>query len=510
MWSWLKSDRAKLCLFWLVLAALCFVWALIQFDFDNYCFFDSDFSQYAHNMLARKNADKLLLVGPASSYFIPVVSPLYYWIIYPFYLLTGGAYFYIHLACFVYTWVIFLALAAVLYKRPAYRWSYLLMIALFCFMPVIMVSATKMWSPNFVWQAMVVTWYGLILAPKSKRRVVLSVVSGTACAAGVSLEPLIIPVAIGFLIIGAIRLRKNVWPYLISFGVLLLVFWVPTFITEFGQIIARLLAPRDYFFDPFVTRLHELLTLPFADFSSYNNYNLIIVYVLILVPIFWCFKKFWRKKLLQEAWFQMFLVVLFSSIVTLIPKINMTFWYTTGFATVLILLLITLPVRIKYLTGVVLVVAWMRLALVHASFVPRVTATEIEACVTQACQKMTSNDFHYAVYTDVIAKDAVLYLLFKEGCLPTTNWENITEDYLEMLTARRHYQLLVFHDLDTLQNENDRWPTEWTPPFYVELKPSLDALYTEPIASASCDGDWGWTLYEGKSEDEGEQDRELR
>ena len=493
----LKKINIKL-VFWVIFCLLFLAWAFTQFYRLSQTFYlYHDFAQYAFKMFDWRSSGEIPLLGPFVTYVNFYLPPTYYWIIYPFYLITNGSIFYNHLACFVYTWVIFLGLALALYKRPTYRWSFLFLIALFCLNPLIIVNRThQVWNPSYIWQPVVVAWYCLALSTQSKRRLLLCVIGGAACAVVIGMELLIIPVVIGLLIVSALRLRGKVLPWLISFSVASSICWLPVLAVQFNQILNTSLVLPNQPADLFAVRFYKLFATAFAPtIYSYNHINLnphvIVLYVILLAVVIFYLKKNWGIKMLRQDWFQVLLVLTITAIISLIPKIEMSFWYTTGLAAIIILLLVNLPGRLKYLISTLLTIYWLTFFFKSANIIA--SAPSIESCLKQICQRVTPYQYYYVSYADDITSgNALAYFLTTAGCPPVQRWRMFDLDQPED-SINTDYQLLAAHYLDTSQHSN---------PLYIEHESFLNEFYSHPIASASCDGNWGWTLYDKVHQDE--------
>ena len=494
----LAKTNPKL-IFWVIFCSLFIVWTFTQFyRLNRVDRSGHDLAQYGFAMLDWRSTGKIPLLGPNISYILTKSSPLYYWLIYPFYLISDAAILYIHLAHFVYTWVIFLALALALHKQSRCRWSFLLLIAMFCFCPIILNSRIQLaWSPSFVWQPIVVAWYCLTLAQKSKHRVALSALSGIACAVAISLELLIVPIAVGLLLITALRLRKNILPLLLGFTIAMLIFWEPVLIIH-----NSVKSNNHSFFlphkspDPFTTRLHRLITWSISG-HNYIKYEPLLAYsfyIFIIALVIFYARKTNKKKLLNQDWLQLAIFLIVSIIITLIPAIRMEGWYPVGTAVVIILLLTNLPGRFKYLLCALLLSYWL-LAYVRILNLPyRASVSTTASCLKEVCQHVVPNQYYYALYTDAVFDKVPAYLLSIAGCPPAVRYQSSDPSILRALSVYTNHPLLVFHDLDTVAAEK-KWPTENSELPYIGLKPFLDEFYTQAVASASCEGNWGWTLY---------------
>ena len=498
-----KIRKIKPCVwFWLGLVVLFIVWAFMQFHQLERAFnITYDFAQYGFAMLNWRTTGDVPLLGPHSAYLVNYIPPLYYWLIYPAYLLSNGSPFYNHIACFVYTWIILLGLALVLCKRPKYRWSYLLLIALFCFNPLILHDRVNfVWNPSYVWQPMVVAWYCLALASQSKRRILLCVIGGIACAISMSLNLLVVPVVIGFLVISILRLRKYVWAWLMGLLVAVSIFWLPVFIAG-GKVIPDYNSASGQF-GQFATRLRTVVAVPLIGFRSYAQYNYskydhIIAYGFLLVIFVFCFRKNWRQNLFESNFGQLSIALIISTIITLIPKIEIVWHYTTGLTIIIILLLVNLPRRIKLVACSLLLSWWLVLPFFNLKILRRVDLSSINTCLSQVCKYVSANQYYYALYTaaaiGIMDIEVPTYLLALAGCVPT-NGQYLSPYPTDVSEVNHSYPLLVLHDLDTLAPEL-WWPNSKTNHYYIVLKTTLDKLYSQPVASAECDGDWGWTLY---------------
>ena len=487
--------------FWTLFVVLFIIWTFTALQRLNETpSLDWDFAQYGFAMFDWRSSGKIPLLGPNAGYVsFNHLPALYYWIIYPFYLITNASVFYNHLACFVYTWAIFLGLALVLRKRPAYRWSFLLLIALFCFSPLILHDRTiHVWNPSYAWQPVVVAWYCLALASQSKRRILLRVIGGIACAISISFNLSLIPVVIGLLVVSVVRLRRQVLPWLIGFLVASLILWSPIFILQPNEIFASGLPLSGQSFDPFTVRFYNLFTASLTSVAygpKPAGFELPLGCILVIAPILFQLGKHKLSKLLHQDWFQLLLILVISAIITLIPRVNMNYWYATGTAAIIILLLTNSPGRFKYIAIALLMSYWLMIFLRNIQPATGADTASTAICLSKVCQYTMPNQYYYAFYTDAVGDNAPSYFLTTLGCPPTRRWQKHDLNTLLENMVSTDYPLLVFHDLDELRNEWRRWPKETSDQLYVELKPTLDKLYQHPIVSASCDDNWGWTLY---------------
>lgn len=492
-----NSPQPKI-LFWLIFGLIFIVWTIINFrQLNNRYFLDGDFSQYAFVMLDWRSTGEIPLQGTKISYAQIKLPPLYYYLIYPFYLITNASHLYAHIACFAYTWVIFTALGLLLYKRPAYRWSYLFTIAILCFIPIIVANNERAWNPAFVWQPIIIAWYCLALSDKSKKTTLLILTSGLACAVSLSLEILIAPAVLAILIIGAVKLRRRCLLLLGSFLVSSILLWLPILVTEFNQIIQlNLLAYGWEIADQLSIRFYKLFNFSLTNKYVFTSYDFIIICLAVISPLVICLFGLNRsnKKTLNLDWIYLLLILGITVVVSLIPTIAMMWWYTLGAALIIVLLLTHLPTKIKYLTGSLLIIYWsITLFKTRQSIPYQASVSSVDICFKKVCQQLGSQQFYYAMYTGAISDNAPAYLLSAAGCPPVMRDQFIYGDFLTRL-ADHDGQLLIFYDLDN-SGEIRSDTTEWSVEQYIAIKPNLDNLYPYTIATGRCDGNWGWTLH---------------
>lgn len=240
--------------FWTSLTLVFALWAYSRFfNLEHSYLFISDAGRDAWTLAQWNATGKIPFLGPGVSGIPIQASPVYFYILYPFFVLSQQSYFYSQIALFVYSWFFLLWTARIVSSRNNWRLPLVLLVAALMTSPVIASQSRSVWNPSFLIPPLVTAFFLFLRSasptptfPRSGRVVDTdALLSGALLALTSSLHFSAIPVALAYVAGAVLALRQRALWWLSGFIGGLLVCFSPMIAFELKhqfQITNRVLA----------------------------------------------------------------------------------------------------------------------------------------------------------------------------------------------------------------------------------------------------------------------------
>ncbi len=470
------------------LFCLAIIWLVVRFyNLQQSYFFMGDAGRDAWVMWKWQNLGKIPILGPGVSALPMNVSPIYFYMLYPFYLVSGGNYFYSQITLLVYCWFFIVVTGWLIIDKKEQHWSYCLLVLLLTFSPQFIIQSRFVWNPSFIIAPLVTAFYLLKNALKLENKfkiklVIYLVVSGILVALATSLNMSVIPGAIAFLVITIILFKRRFLYWFLGLISGMLFFYLPMILFELKysfQISKRMMATiinggMASIREPMMIRLEKII-----DFSV-NSLWLGVVILLFLIGF--CGYKFIksktteeRKKLIKSNLFLATIGLLITIFFSLIIPFNIEAHYIFCVLFFMLIGLVNLPQPINSISSLLIVFYWIFL-LVVSPLDKQVfrTVAELDICMNQISKKI-NEPVYVAVQSGVhLLHDGkeFWYGLAKQGVQVEEIYDGADKANL----------LVVINELATFTDGVDK---------FHELTLFGPA---EVIERGECSQDWGWTI----------------
>lgn len=430
----IKARIPKLLCFWSLFTLLFVIWLITRFyQLETNYNFSWDEGYHSSILYNWQVNHQFPFYGPQTSYVTFYISPVYYYLLYPAYVLSSQHFLYNHLTAFTYTWAIFIGLAAVLRKRPAHRWNFLLLVTLLCFSPIVITQFYKViWNPSYVWQPLLVATYALILIPSSRRKLLLAITSGASCALSCAFNLSVWPVALGLTLVAIMILGKKWWWWLSGLIGNALLLYSPSIYKEIAAPGNLRYFPSPYPTGNFLTRLMTLsyYVVNFTNINLQNLQNKIVTIAFmatLIAAIVISLVKYRRSSnspLCKNICFQLTVANIVIIIITALPPVALDPMYGLGVTALVFLLLVNLNSRFKYLLIAGFLVHWaVQFPQSNLYTTPETSFYEYNSCAKFFCQKPNEVSAKCLVQLEELSEKytAHAYLLTLNGCQPQAN-----------------------------------------------------------------------------------------
>lgn len=364
-----------------------------------------------------QNSGKPPLLGPQTSALPFNQSAVYFYLLYPFYLLSGQSPYSTLIA---YTIFYLLAFGLGLYglrHYPRLEKSLLLVFLMIIVQPESLRQGRFIWNPSFVMPAIVAAFYSLVLYLEQKKpdwR--LLALSAFALALATAFSYSAVPVAVAFILYLAYRQRKSLINYLVYLSASLFVVNLPTFVFELrhGFLLTKMLFAGDRF-TQFGANLSERL-INLSEYGLATSWPWALAYMLFLGFAIHLSQKSQHNRFLSASTF-LFSLGLFLTL--LIPS-TVHSHYIFGLLPLFFLCLSFLQTRYLLISAVFFYILWLKAALRYEPFQSvRNSYATMAACAADFCQDkqqaiFVANQSKYHPYHNAMEWQ---YLFAKAGCV---------------------------------------------------------------------------------------------
>lgn len=387
------------------------------------------------------------LLGPQTSALPFNQSAIYFYALYPFYLLTSGSAFATIIACNLFYVLSFIAGLYFLRKKASWRNSLLMVFFLISIHPQYIAQTRFVWNPSFVTPFVLASFY-LFLAIweefKKKQTVnaLLAWFFALSLAMAASLTYSTAPTVIAFLLLTLIIFKKKSLSLFFKAAISFLAVNLPTLVFELRHqflltqmMLHRSRPPQE---TNWLSKLSALTNFSLGDVTVWLPYLLLV----LLVLVFWLQK---RRQLQREQLLALGTLIL-TLIITLIAPIGMQAHYIFGILPLLFLLLVFLSLKTSLALTIILVLtlSWLKPQQVKPYFAPAYRSLKVsEQCAQDFCGSHQEPLF-VAVQSDQHPYHNAMewqYLVAKHGCqLKDLVTETDQADHLAVFVDDSNYQ----------------------------------------------------------------------
>lgn len=432
--------------------ALIFLWTRF-YKIDTSLLFFNDIGRDFLALWKWQESGKPPLLGPQTSALPFNQSAIYFYLLYPFYLLSGHSPYASLIAYSVFYLVSFALGLYLLRFYPRLEKSLLLVFLLITVHPQYIIQGRFVWNPSFITPFILAAFYSLtVYLVQKKPAKILLMVSAFFIALATAFSYSAVPTLLAFLILLLYQRRQVFFPYLAYLIVSLGLVNLPTLFFELrhGFLLSKMMLfgeKIDQGHNFFLDRLRSLSEFGLAT-------TLVWAVILILFICFFTYLSHKREKnLFLESSFWLFF---FTLVLTLLMPVSFHSHYVFGILPLFFLLISFLRTRYVYLVAVFLYVVFLQAALQANYFAPaRHSVNDLQTCSQKFCQKYQqalyiSNQSKYHPYHNAMEFQ---YLMSEAGCkVKDINTQNgqastmavILDDDLYEHSKTAYYELTLF------------------------------------------------------------------
>lgn len=365
------------------------------------------------------------LLGPQTSALPFNQSAIYFYLLYPFYLLSGHSPYASLIAYSAFYIVSFVLGLYFLRFYPRLEKSLTLVFLLITVHPQYIIQGRFIWNPSFVTPCLVAAFYTLaVYLVQKKPKPILLMTSAFTLALATAFSYSAVPTLVIFLLLVLYRQRKAFLPYLLYTGASLFLVNLPTLFFEIrhGFLLSKMMLfgeKIDQGHNFFLDRLASL-----SEFSLGTTWLWALVFLICLF-LFVYLSHRREKNLFLEYSFFLFAGTL---LLTLLMPVSFHSHYVFGLLPLLFLLISFLNARFIYLSAIFLYVVFMQSALEANYFAPaRHNLAELQNCAESFCATnkqplYISNQSKHHPYHNAMEFQ---YLMSEAGCqVKDINTEN--------------------------------------------------------------------------------------
>lgn len=364
------------------------------------------------------------LLGPQTSALPFNQSAFYFYLLYPFYLITGHSPYASILALLVFYLFFFITGVYLLRKDKKLRYSLYFVFFLLSIHPQYIKQARFVWNPSFVTPFLLTAFYSFIYLKRSfdktkglDWKLISLFAFSISLAASFSYSAA--PTMIGFAILALFYFKKESWKMLPAFAVSLAFINIATIAFEFrhGFLLTNMLLTRDNPPQPDSYLMAKLFN--FNRYCFVTNWQTTIFFLILLAFLAFLLLKS-KKKINFELKFAAILFTL-TLVILLVAPIAIQAHYIFGLLPIFFLLLIFLSFENKlfYFFPIILLLVWVSPENLDSYFSrAHRTVKESEACAISFCETHREPLF-VAVQSDRHPYHNAMewqYLLAEHGC----------------------------------------------------------------------------------------------
>lgn len=472
------------------LLILATVWIFLRFyNLNQSYFFFGDAGRDAWAMWQWRYQGKIPYLSPAVSALPINVSPIYFYILYPFFLLTGQSYFYSQIALLVYCWFFITITAWLIYPQKNHRAPFLLLVLLLTLCPEFIIQSRYVWNPSFIIAPLVTAFYLLIIKPpkllkSAKWPQIFLLFSGGLVALSTSLNMSVIPVSLAFCILALIVTKRKFWWWLGGLVSGMIFFYTPMILFEIkhsfqithrmtGALLSRAVNGVN---EPTLTKLSHLLSMPMSNLK-------LGVGVAIFMVVFSLYKlvktrQHSKLKQLGSPLILASLGLLITVTFSLIFPLQIETHYIFGAMFFLLIGLAYLPSPTNYLGALVVAIGWVIFLTNHPIDAKAFrTVTEFDTCMQKIATIIDRPTF-VTVQSPSHNHEGyeILFGLSQHGI-------EVKDIHIEPESTNL---MVVMNERITFTNGKDS---------FYELTQFGPA---EVVSEGECGPQWGWTVIERK------------
>lgn len=374
------------------------------------------------------------LLGPQTSALPFNQSAIYFYLLYPFYLLTGHSP-YASLIAYSAFYLISFALGLYFLRfYPRLEKSLLLVFLLITVHPQYIIQGRFIWNPSFVTPCILAAFYSLaIYLVQKKPQKNLLIASAFFIALATAFSYSAAPTLLIFLLFVLYRQRKAFLLYLLYIGASLFLVNLPT---VFFELRHGFLLTRMMLFGEKIDQGHNFLLDRLQSMSEFGlaTTSIWAILFILFLFLFVYLSRRREKNLFLEYSFFLFTGTL---LLTILMPVSFHSHYVFGLLPLFFLLISFLNARFIYLSAVFLYVVFMQAALQANYFFPaRHSLAELQSCAESFCTSnqqalYISNQSSHHPYHNAMEFQ---YLMSEAGCqVKDINTENGQADIMAVV-----------------------------------------------------------------------------
>lgn len=434
------------------LLSLIFLWTRF-YQIETSLLFFNDIGRDFLVLFKWQESGKPPLLGPQTSALPFNQSAIYFYLLYPFYVLSGHSPYASLIAYSVFYLVSFALGLYLLRFYPRLEKSLLLVFLLITVHPQYIIQGRFVWNPSFITPFILAAFYSLTVYLVQKKPVkILLMANAFFIALATAFSYSAVPTLLAFLFLLLWCRRQVFLPYLAYLIASLGLVNLPTLFFELrhGFLLSKMMLfgeKIDQGHNFFLDRLKSLSEFVFATTPSW------VILLLLFIALFAYLSHKREKNLFLEhsAW-----LFVFTLILTLMMPVSFHSHYVFGLLPLFFLLISFLRVRYIYLVAVFLYVVFLQAALQANYFAPaRHSLSDLQSCSEKFCQKyqeplFISNQSKYHPYHNAMEFQ---YLMSEAGCqVKDINTENgqastmavVLDDDIYEHGKTSYYELTLF------------------------------------------------------------------
>ena len=438
------------------------------YQLSNSLFFFNDWGRDMLVLLKWQQTGLPPLLGPLTSALPFNQSAIYFYLLYPGFLLFQG-----HPVSSVFTCLLFYILGFYFIKKIfKLNTSLLIVIFLFSIHPQFIIQNRFVWNPSFLPPLLLISVYSFFHFQKEFTKKFLWIFS-LSISLAISLSYSAAPLLISFFIYWLFYSRKYIKQHILSLFSGFFLFNLPTLVFEIRHsffLTKQLLYqnPASQFGNGFYSRLSSIISNLFSTNNPGINWFLFILFLLIVLFLIWYHRS---NRGLPFYFSFLFLTTLITSL--LLP-ITFHYQYIFPLLCLLVLVISSFPRFPQIILILFLSFIYLRPSVLQSYFkTPQRTYAQMNQCIKSFCQSFKESVFvsTQASFHPFHNGPEHRYLLRKNGCnvrdIETQNGEAnymvVVEDG-DSLTPQTHYYEL---DLFDKYRESKYFPC--TPTFNLRL-----------------------------------------
>lgn len=390
------------------------------------------------------------LLGPQTSALPFNQSALYFYILYPFFLVLNHSMYSTIIASWFYHLVVFSAGIYFLRRHHHLRQVWLVSWLLMAIQPQYVIQHRYIWNPSFVGMCLLAAYMAFELLIK-KFTYPRLIVFALSLAAATAFSYSAIPVLLAFGVLSLIYLRKEVIKLGAALAASLAVVNLPTIAFEIrhGFVLTKLMLYGEKLTQSGIDLPTKLANLEQFIISGPNHlWNLAWLSLILLVIGWVSYHKISTKiswsGLLADRFIRASILLIITLSLLLVLPISLHAHYIFGLVTTIFILIGLLPGRLSLLVVTASALLWLQPAQLNSYFSPAFrTPEQTLACARQVCQSLTEPLFVsvQAGYHPYHNGFEFKYVLKENGC---TVYDIETEpnraEYMAVFSDRSQYE----------------------------------------------------------------------
>lgn len=390
------------------------------------------------------------LLGPQNSALPFNQSAIYFYLLYPFYLIFAGSAYATIIANAIFYLSVFLLGLYLLRNKREWQYSLLIVFFLLTIHPQYIIQTRYIWNPSFVGPAILVAFYAFLalvknIQERSKLDKATTWLLCFALALAIAFSYSAFTTVLAFLIVALFIFKKKFIPFLLKFITANLVVNLPTLVFELRHnfVLTKMLLYREKLPQPQSNLLDKIANLRSYLFNLPDSY----LYLFLVIFIILLFQYFRNNKEKTFSALNLSLILLILSIIlTFIAPFAIQAHYIFGILTLFFIVLsfFCLENHLVLVLLLMLSIFWLNPQQVQKYFTQAPsTVDQVQACAKDFCQEHTQTMF-VAIQSGLHPYHNGTewqYLLPKFGCsLKDLVTESNEAEYLAMIVEYSQYE----------------------------------------------------------------------